>query len=38
MDKQKLLTWPPVVIFLALCCALLWGSAFPMVKIGFKML
>lgn len=38
MDKQKLLTWPPVVIFLALGCALLWGSAFPMVKIGFKML
>lgn len=38
MDKQKLLTWPPVVLFLALCCALLWGSAFPMVKIGFKML
>lgn len=38
MDQQKLLTWPPVVIFLALACALLWGSAFPMVKIGFKML
>jgi drug/metabolite transporter (DMT)-like permease len=38
MEKQKLLTWPPVVIFLAFGCALLWGSAFPMVKIGFKVL
>jgi drug/metabolite transporter (DMT)-like permease len=38
IDKQNLLTWPPVVIFLALACALLWGSAFPLVKIGFKML
>jgi len=38
MDKEKLLTWPPAVIFLALICALLWGSAFPMVKVGFKML
>jgi len=38
MDKEKLLTWPPAVIFLALVCALLWGSAFPMVKVGFKML
>jgi drug/metabolite transporter (DMT)-like permease len=38
MDKEKLLTWPPVVIFLAFVCALLWGSAFPLLKIGFKML
>jgi len=38
MNKQQLLTWPPAVIFLALVCALLWGSAFPTVKVGFKML
>jgi drug/metabolite transporter (DMT)-like permease len=28
MDKEKFLTWPPAVIFLAPVCALLWGSAF----------
>lgn len=38
MNKEQLLTWPPAVIFLALVCALLWGSAFPTVKVGFKML
>jgi drug/metabolite transporter (DMT)-like permease len=38
MDKQTFLTWPPTVIFLALVCALLWGSAFPVVKTGFNML
>lgn len=38
MDKEKLLTWPPAVISLVLVCALLWGSAFPIVKIGFRLL
>ena len=38
MDKQKLLTWPPAVIFIAFVCAMLWGSAFPILKIGFLFL
>jgi drug/metabolite transporter (DMT)-like permease len=38
MDKQPLLTRPPVILSLVLVCALLWGSAFPLVKTGFSML
>jgi drug/metabolite transporter (DMT)-like permease len=38
LSREKLFTWPPTVFFLALICALLWGSAFPMVKTGFAML
>lgn len=38
MNMQKLLTWPPAVIFSALICAILWGSAFPILKIGFSLL
>jgi drug/metabolite transporter (DMT)-like permease len=38
MDRQRLFTWPPAVIFFALVCALLWGSAFPVLKIGFRLL
>lgn len=38
LDKEKLLTWPPAVIFFAFICALLWGSAFPLVKQGFEIL
>lgn len=37
MNHQRLLTFPPVVILLVLVCSLLWGSAFPCVKIGFKL-
>jgi drug/metabolite transporter (DMT)-like permease len=38
IDRDNLFTWPPAVFFWALVCALLWGSAFPMVKTGFVML
>jgi drug/metabolite transporter (DMT)-like permease len=38
MERQRLFTWPPAVIFFALVCALLWGSAFPVLKIGFRLL
>ena len=38
LNRQHLFTWPPAVFFWALICALLWGSAFPMVKTGFAML
>lgn len=38
MNKRKILTRPLVVLALALVCALLWGSAFPWVKIGISML
>lgn len=34
--KSKL-TKTPVVIFLAMICCLLWGSAFPCIKIGYKL-
>lgn len=37
-DRQALLTWPPVVFLLVCVCALLWGSAFPCLKIGFALL
>lgn len=37
-NREHLFTWPPAVFFWALVCALLWGSAFPMVKTGFAML
>ena len=35
--NQKLLTKTPVVCLLTLICCLLWGSAFPVVKIGYRM-
>jgi drug/metabolite transporter (DMT)-like permease len=38
INRENLFTWPPAVFFWALICALLWGSAFPMVKTGFVML
>jgi drug/metabolite transporter (DMT)-like permease len=38
IDPKTLFTWPPAVFFWALICALLWGSAFPMVKTGFVLL
>lgn len=38
VNHDKLFTWPPAVFFCALVCALLWGSAFPMVKAGIAML
>jgi len=37
MNHQRLLTFPPVVILLVIVCSLLWGSAFPCVKIGFRL-
>ena len=38
MEKQKILTWAPAVIFLVFICAMLWGSAFPALKAGFSLL
>ena len=38
LNRANLFTWPPAVFSWALICALLWGSAFPMVKTGFVML
>ena len=38
IKRENLFTWPPAVFFWALICAMLWGSAFPMVKTGFVML
>ena len=35
MDKK--LSKTPIVIFLAGICCLLWGSAFPCIKIGYKL-
>ena len=36
--RENLFTWPPAVFIWALICALLWGSAFPMVKTGMALL
>ncbi len=38
MNKDKILTWPPAVMLIAFICAMLWGSAFPLLKIGFSIL
>jgi drug/metabolite transporter (DMT)-like permease len=38
IDSEKLFTWPPTVFLMALVCAILWGSAFPMVKTGITLL
>ena len=38
LNRDNLFTWPPAVFFWALICALLWGSAFPLVKTGIAML
>ncbi len=37
-EKPSVLTRTPVVAGLALICCLLWGSAFPGVKIGYALL
>lgn len=37
MDYKKFFTNPIVVCVGAICCCLLWGSAFPCVKIGYNM-
>ena len=38
LNRDNLFTWPPAVFFWALICAMLWGSAFPLVKTGMSML
>lgn len=35
MDKEQVLSRPLVVLFLALICTFLWGSAFPALKISY---
>lgn len=35
-DKSKFLKNPFVVCLLAIVCCALWGSAFPFIKIGYK--
>lgn len=34
---NKNLTRTPIVIFLAILCCALWGSAFPYIKIGYRL-
>lgn len=36
--KNKILTNTIVVAILAMICCILWGSAFPCIKIGYKLL
>jgi len=35
--KQNKLSWAPMVILVAGICCLLWGSAFPCIKIGYSL-
>ena len=35
-DKQILLNRPFAVAILATICCLLWGSAFPAIKLGYQ--
>lgn len=37
IDKQKFFSKTYVVIIGAIMCCLLWGSAFPCVKVGYKL-
>ena len=37
MNKKNILTYTPIVILLAAFCCLLWGSAFPCIKIGYRL-
>ena len=36
--KKSTLTKPQIVCAIALLCCLLWGSAFPCIKIGYRLL
>ena len=38
MNTARVFTWPPTVFLVVVLCALMWGSAFPCVKIGFALL
>jgi drug/metabolite transporter (DMT)-like permease len=35
--NEKILSKTPVMIFVAMICCLLWGSAFPCIKIGYRL-
>lgn len=35
--KGEYLSSPPVVCIIAIICCMLWGSAFPCIKIGYKL-
>lgn len=37
MEKQNKFSKPYVIIPLALLCCLLWGSAFPSIKVGYSL-
>lgn len=37
IDSERFFTRPWVVCFGAIICCILWGSAFPCVKIGYKL-
>ncbi len=37
MENKKLLQNKIVVLLIAIICCLLWGSAFPSIKIGYKL-
>ena len=37
-DKESIYRNQIIIVFLALTCCALWGSAFPCVKIGYEML
>lgn len=36
VSKSKL-SWTPIVVLLAGFCCMLWGSAFPCIKIGYRL-
>ena len=38
MQKKELLKNRGIVLLLAVLCCLLWGSAFPVIKIGYRIL
>ncbi len=37
MDKKIVFTRKPVIVGMTLICCLLWGSAFPCIKIGYRL-
>lgn len=37
MKSENILKKDPVIVLLAMICCLLWGSAFPCIKIGYRL-
>lgn len=37
MDKEKIYTNRKNIVILAIICCILWGSAYPAIKVGYEL-